>query len=72
LPTYNWQAFTGDDSRVSNDPLEAQYIGFRMRISAVVRAGTIATDNVRDAMIGITAANLTRGFYQDDAESPYQ
>jgi urea transport system substrate-binding protein len=55
----NWQAFTGDDSRVSNDPMEAQYIGFRMWVSAVERAGTIATDKVRDAMIGITAANLT-------------
>lgn len=55
----NWQVFTGDDSRVSNDPMEAQYIGFRIWVSAVERGGTIATDKVRDAMIGITAANLT-------------
>jgi urea transport system substrate-binding protein len=39
--------------------MEAQYVGFRMWVSAVERAGTIATDKVRDAMIGITAANLT-------------
>ena len=60
----NWQVFTGDDSRVSNDPMEAQYIGFRMWVSAVERAGTIATEKVRDAMIGITAANLTGGSAQ--------
>lgn len=55
----NWQAFTGDDSRVSNDPMEAQYIGFRIWVSAAERAGSVATDKVRDAMIGITTANLT-------------
>jgi len=60
----NWQVFTGDDSRVSNDPMEAQYIGFRMWVSAVERAGTIATDKVRDAMTGITTANLTGGSAQ--------
>ncbi len=33
-----WHAFIGDDSRVTNDPMEAHYIGFNMWVNAVDRS----------------------------------
>ena len=36
----SWHEFTGDDSRVTNDPMEATYIGFEMWADAVEKAGT--------------------------------
>src|SRR5690606_11146805 len=56
-----WKSFIGDDKRVTNDPMEATYIGFNMWVQAVEKAGTTATDAVEDAMIGITAPNLSGG-----------
>ncbi len=56
-----WKDFIGDEDRVTNDPMEATYIGFNMWVSAVEKAGTTDTDAVEDAMIGITAPNLTGG-----------
>ena len=38
--------------RVTNDPMEATYTGFRMWTQAVAQAGTTAVDAVRQAMIG--------------------
>jgi urea transport system substrate-binding protein len=40
-----WQAFIKDDKRVTNDPMEAHYIGFNMWVEAVKKAGT--TDPMR-------------------------
>jgi urea transport system substrate-binding protein len=57
----SWKSFIGDDKRVTNDPMEATYIGFNMWVQAVTKAGTTDTDAVEDAMIGITAPNLTGG-----------
>ncbi|MGY5451521.1 urea ABC transporter substrate-binding protein [Agarivorans sp. MS3-6] len=57
-----WKAYTGDDKRVTNDPMEATYIGFQMWAEAVEKAGTTDTDPVRDAMYGITVPNLTGGY----------
>ncbi|WP_102108234.1 urea ABC transporter substrate-binding protein [Oceaniglobus roseus] len=54
-----WHAFTGDDSRVTNDPMEATYIGFNMWVQAVEAAGTTDVDPVTEAMIGQTYPNLT-------------
>ena len=56
-----WHAFIGDDSRVTNDPMEAHYIGFKMWVNAATAAGTTEVDAVRDAMDGQTFPNLTGG-----------
>ena len=56
-----WQAFIGSEERVSNDPMEAHYIGFNMWVNAVNDAGTTDVDAVRDAMYGQTFPNLTGG-----------
>jgi len=56
-----WKKHTGDDKRVTNDPMEATYIGFKMWVEAVKKAGTTDTDAVEQAMIGISLPNLTGG-----------
>ena len=56
-----WQDFIGNADRVTNDPMEATYIGFQMWVQAVEKAGTTDVDTVEQAMIGITAPNLTGG-----------
>ena len=56
-----WKAFTKNPKRVTNDPLEAHYIGFAMWVKAVEKAGTIEADKVIDALPGIEAPNLTGG-----------
>ena len=54
-----WQAFVTSEDRVTNDPMEAHYIGFNMWVKAVEKAGTTDTDAVVTAMHGITYPNLT-------------
>jgi urea transport system substrate-binding protein len=56
-----WHAFTGNPDRVTNDPMEAHYIGFQMWVQAVEKAGTTDVDAVREAMYGLTVPNLTGG-----------
>ncbi len=56
-----WQQFIGSDERVTNDPMEAHYIGFNMWVQAVETAGTTNTDAVAAAMIGLTYPNLSGG-----------
>ena len=56
-----WHAYIGDDARVTNDPMEATYIGFHMWVQAVEAAGTTDVDAVIDAMVGQTYPNLTGG-----------
>ncbi|MBX2848169.1 MAG: ABC transporter substrate-binding protein, partial [Acidiferrobacterales bacterium] len=56
-----WKGFIGDDSRVTNDPMEATYIGFQAWVEAVTKAGTTDVDAVRPAMYGIKVPNLTGG-----------
>jgi len=56
-----WHKYTGDDKRVTNDPMEAHYIGFNMWVNAATAAGTTDVDAVRAAMYGQTFANLTGG-----------
>lgn len=57
-----WHKFIGDKKRVTNDPMEATYIGFSMWVKAVEAAGTTNVDKVRTAMYGITVPNLTGGY----------
>ena len=47
--------------RVTNDPMEAHYIGFNMWVQAVKKAKTVDVDKVRNAMYGQTFPNLTGG-----------
>ncbi len=56
-----WQAFTKNPKRVTNDPMEASVIGFRMWVEAVKKAGTTDPDKVIDALIGIKVPNLSGG-----------
>ena len=56
-----WKTFIKDDKRVTNDPMEATYIGFKMWVQAVEQAGTTNVDAVRQAMYGQKVKNLTGG-----------
>lgn len=56
-----WHAFIGNEDRVTNDPMEATYIGFKMWAAAVEKAGTTEVDKVRPAMYGLEVPNLTGG-----------
>lgn len=56
-----WHAFIKDPKRVTNDPMEATYIGFTMWAKAVEKAKTTKVDDVRKAMYGIEVPNLTGG-----------
>ncbi len=56
-----WHEFIGDTNRVTNDPMEAHYIGFNMWVNAVTQAGTTDVDAVRTAMWGQEFPNLTGG-----------
>ena len=56
-----WHSFIGNQSRVTNDPMEATYIGFKMWAEAVEAAGTTDVDAGEQAMIGVEVPNLTGG-----------
>src|SRR5687767_12566903 len=56
-----WQGFIGSEDRVTNDPMEAHYIGFNMWVKAVEAAGTTDPDAVIAAMDGVAVPNLTGG-----------
>lgn len=56
-----WHGFIGDDARVTNDPMEAHYIGFNMWVNAVTEAGTTDVDTIIDALPGQEFTNLTGG-----------
>jgi urea transport system substrate-binding protein len=56
-----WKTYTKNPKRVSNDPMEATYIGFQMWVKAVQKAGSTDSDKVIAALPGITAPNLTGG-----------
>ncbi len=58
----NWHAFIEDDKRVTNDPMEAHYIGFNMWVKAVEKAGTTDADAVIDAIVGVSVPNLSGGY----------
>ena len=56
-----WLEFIDDEDRVSNDPMEAHYIGFKMWVEAVKKAGTTDSDAVQQAIIGVAVPNLSGG-----------
>ncbi|MGD7033618.1 urea ABC transporter substrate-binding protein [Methylotuvimicrobium buryatense] len=56
-----WHEFIKNPKRVTNDPMEAHYIGFNMWVKAVEKAGTTDPDAVQKAIIGVEAPNLTGG-----------
>ncbi|MDR1611645.1 MAG: urea ABC transporter substrate-binding protein [Planctomycetota bacterium] len=56
-----WHAFTKDEKRVTNDPMEAHYIGFNAWVQAVEKAGSTDVDAVLEAIIGISVPNLGGG-----------
>jgi urea transport system substrate-binding protein len=56
-----WHAFTKNDKRTTNDPMEAHYIGFNMWVKAVEKVKSTDPDKVIDALPGIEAPNLTGG-----------
>jgi urea transport system substrate-binding protein len=55
-----WKAYVkkhnlpGGDARVTNDPMEATYVGIHMWAQAVQKAGSTKVDEVRKAMAGQT------------------
>ncbi|MEL6197879.1 MAG: urea ABC transporter substrate-binding protein, partial [Pseudomonadota bacterium] len=58
----DWLAFIGDEDEVTNDPMEAHYIGFNMWVKAVEKVGTTDADAVIDGIIGVSVPNLTGGY----------
>ena len=57
-----WHKFIGDENRVTNDPMEAHYIGFNMWVKAVEKAGTTDPEVVQEALIGVAVPNLSGGY----------
>ena len=47
-----WADFTGQRDKITNDPMEATFIGFRMWAQAVAQAGATDVNAVRQAMYG--------------------
>ena len=57
----SWHEFIGNDGRVTNDPMEAHYIGFNMWVEAVEKAGTTDVDAVIESIVGVAVPNLSGG-----------
>jgi urea transport system substrate-binding protein len=56
-----WQAYIKNPKRVTNDPMEAHYIGFNLWVKAVEKAKSTDTDKVAAAILGLEVPNLTGG-----------
>ncbi len=56
-----WHAFIKNKERVTNDPMEAHYIGFNMWVKAVEKAKSTDPDKVIDAIVGVKVPNLSGG-----------
>ena len=59
-----WAAYIRNPRRVTNDPMEATFTGFKMWAQAVTQARTTAVDAVRTAMIG-QKVETPSGFTQE-------
>ncbi len=57
-----WQAYVKNEKRVTNDPMEAHYIGFNMWLEAAKKAGTTDPDAVIDSLVGVSVPNLSGGY----------
>lgn len=53
------RSFTGNPQHMVSDPMEAHYIGFRMWVQAVEKAGTTDVSQVLEALIGQETENLS-------------
>ncbi len=47
-----WRAFTGDPAAMTNDPMEASWLGFQLWTQSVMAAGTTDVPAVRKALAG--------------------
>jgi len=56
-----WKAYTKNPKAVTNDPMEATYIGFNMWVKAVEKAKSTKVSKVQKAMLGMKYPNLTGG-----------
>jgi urea transport system substrate-binding protein len=56
-----WHAFIKNPKRVTNDPMEAHFIGFNMWVKAVEKAKSTDPAAVQKAIIGVEAPNLSGG-----------
>ena len=56
-----WQAYRKNPKAVTNDPMEAHYIGFNMWVKAVEKAKSTEAGKVIAALPGIEQKNLTGG-----------
>ncbi len=56
-----WHDYIGDEGRVTNDPMEATYIGFNLWVKAVEKAGTTDVDEVLKSIVGLETPNLSGG-----------
>ncbi len=57
-----WKKYIKNNKRVTNDPMEAHYIGFNMWVKAVEKAGTTDPTAVQKALIGVSVPNLSGGY----------
>jgi urea transport system substrate-binding protein len=57
----DWQAFTKNPKRTTNDPMEAAYIGFNLWVKAVEKAQSTDVEKVLAALPGLEVPNLTGG-----------
>ncbi|WP_372738817.1 urea ABC transporter substrate-binding protein [Neptunomonas sp.] len=57
-----WQKHVKNEDRVTNDPMEAHYLGFNMWVEAVKKAGTTDPTAVQESIIGVAVPNLTGGY----------
>ncbi len=56
-----WKEFTKNDRAVTNDPIEATYLGFNLWVKAVQIAGTTDPGAVRNAILDVSVPNLSGG-----------
>ena len=56
-----FRRFVKDDTRVTNDPMEAHYIAFNLWVKAVEKAGSALPNKVIENIIGIEVPNLSGG-----------
>jgi urea transport system substrate-binding protein len=56
-----WHTYTKNPKRVTNDPMEAAFIGFNMWVKGVEKAESYDPAKVIPAMIGVSVPNLTGG-----------
>ncbi len=56
-----WRTFKRSERAVTNDPMEAHFIGFNMWVKAVEKARSFAPDAVIEALPGVEAPNLSGG-----------